>query len=187
MYVTLVDGKAVTHKSEVDGCLFTHVQWAKAIKSMNPTEIRSLYKSLTGKVVKRFASKDDAAKRIAKFISPTGNGKKSGPTVLPSRKKTVVKAKRETVYQDKPETKQVGIKTKTIHVLKHESKTFQKGSVREKCYDIIMELTDKSKSVSVKDYLAFTYSDGEIEDHTALACLKKLCQANQKVQTMELV
>lgn len=182
MYVTIENGKAVTHKAEVEGCLTTQAKVLKAIVGMTGAEISEFYKSLTGQVVERFASKDDAAKRIAKFINPTGMVKRDKPkTPVVSRTGTVNK------MLGKKEKKQSlsKIVDQTISIIPHDKKTFQKGSVRETCYDIIMKNASDNK-LSVEAYLKKSTSAG-IEESNALACLKKLCQPNQKVQTMELV
>lgn len=196
LYVTVEDGKAVINSSEVDGCLTTVASIANVIKPMSTKELSEFYKSLTHKEVKRFASKGDAAIRIHKFIAPTGNGKKSGPKVLPSRKaKKKVADKVKPAKEKKAGTKRIDVNTLTIHVLDHEKKTFQEGSVRGVCYQLIMDNATKKdlegyderrKQMSVESYLGLT-ADSGITDAVALACIKKLAIANQKVQTVELV
>lgn len=180
LYITVKDGKAVKNKSASAACLSSQVDVERAIKPMSAKQLTEFYKSLTGKVVKRFASKGDAAKRIHKFIQPSAGGKKSGAPVKAKKKAPA------TVNKALGKTKRVDIKTKTIKPIPHDSKTFQKGSVREKCYNIVMESKGSGSPLKVTDYVTIAKRKN-IDESTALACLKKLCQVGQKVQTMELV
>lgn len=185
LHVTVKDGLAIIHTKVVDGCLTTTASIAKAIKPMSTKELSVFYKSLTHKDVKRFASKGDAAIRIHKFISPTGNGTKSGPAIKKKAKAPDGGSGKKFKAVVAQKAKASSIKNKTIHTIDHEKKTFQSGSVRGDCYQLVMDNAERKK-LSVEAYLGLT-AKNNIAEATALACLKKLCQTGQKVQTMELV
>jgi len=178
--IVIKNGKLTKQTGSDEYTLHSLAAVKKAIKGVSTKDLSAMYKQLTGKEVKRFASKDDAAARIYKFINPTGKQqpkKKAAPKV--SRTETVNK-----MLKPKAELR-THVSTRTIHVLDHEKKTFQKGSVRETCYNIVMENVER-KQLPVSVYLEIA-GKKLIEASTAMACLKKLCQAGQKVQTMELV
>jgi len=186
LFITVKKGMAVKNPAKIAGCLMTRTQVLWAIKPMSGAQLTAFYKSLTGKTVKRFASKDDASKRIYKYIAPTG-GTKSGPTVLPSRKKAPVVSRTATVNKmlGKKEPGKSKVLDKTISILPHEGKIFQKGSVRKQCYDIIIANANRKK-LPVSDYVGLAIKN-DIDERSALSCLKKLTFTNQISQSMELV
>jgi hypothetical protein len=193
----VVKGTEVTRYSSEMACekaegihLQTLDDVKSAIEPLSGPELTALYNSLTGITVKRFASKDAAAKRIYRFVNPAlENSTKQKEATMAKKKATKKKTTKKTATKKKAAAKSPGRKSKvmdqTIHVLDHPPKSFQEGSVRKQCYEIIMKHAER-KRLAVSDYIQKTSKAG-IDDGVAVACLKKLAVAGQKNQTVELV